>query len=111
MIGPERFISKIKEEIKKPEATIENEKEKLEEIEKLEKSSQKMEASLSLVDRNLFPENPLSIKVVEKIGKRGRSAPAEHHFNKDKEGKMKNEYYQVSKEFDEKKYKDRKSVV
>ncbi len=104
MIGPERFISKIKEEIKKPEATIENEKEKLEEIEKLEKSSQKMEASLSLVDRNLFPENPLSIKVVEKIGKRGRSAPAEHHFNKDKEGKMKNEYYQVSKEFDEKKY-------
>ena len=84
----------------------EEEKEKMEEIEKLENNSEKLKEILVLGEKYLFPDNQLPVKIVEEIeGKYEDKIPAAAHvFDKDKEGKIINESYEVNKKIDKKDY-------
>lgn len=83
------------------------EKEQLKEIEKLENSSEKLKGILELIDKNIFPENPLYIKIVEEIKSKykGKIPAAQHYFDEGKKGEMLNEHYCVNKEIDKEDYK------
>lgn len=63
-----------------------------------------MKRILELIDKNVFPEDSLPVKIVEEIKKEGRTPAAQHYFDENEKGKMVNEHYQVNKKIDEKDY-------
>ncbi len=87
---------------KPPEIKIEKEGSK--EIEKLENSSEKLRRVLKFIDKNIFPENPLPVKIVKEIkSKYEKKIPAaQHYFDEGKKGEMLNEHYQVNERINEK---------
>jgi hypothetical protein len=103
-------IIKIKKEGKDEksiqEVCKEYEQKKLKEIEKLKDFSEKLKRILELVDKNVFPENPLSVKIVREIKSKyeNRIPAASHYFDEGKKGEMLNEHYCVNKEIDKKDY-------
>lgn len=94
------------------EKNIENEM-LFKKFEGLENHSDRLELSLKLIDKKIFPENPLPIKIVEKIEKNNQTFVASHHFDESESEKeiIKNECYEVSKEIDEKNYKNLATII
>ncbi len=101
----EKFKPKI-EDREEEETEQKNFEKEAKEIEKLEYSSEKLKSILGLIDENIFPENPLPVKIVKKIESKykGKIPAAKHYFDENEKGEMINEHYRVNKGVDKGNY-------
>ncbi len=77
----------------------------LKEIEELGNSSEKLRRVLEFIDKIIFRENTLPIKIVKEIkSKYKKKIPlAQHYFDEGKEGEILNEHYQVNERINKEK--------